>query len=443
MDVNQQHRQIFLILCLFSCMKLFYSSNVVINDRNCMTNNSVFVNKSSPSINFSSSISATLLRSSCLIHIQYTDFQPILKYNATVKLIGNKTLYGMIVVHVFAGHPNLSKPVETFYAPNKEWSGHLPSSDMYIKFVSLVKTEFTISISVKECLKNCYELNMHSIIPTTIVELPSQCSTTHCLDNYAVSYVIRASSQLHIEPCNLYFPVTSNPTICITVSSYCCGDANNCHIATISVDHAVYFTLDREILRPWCLPWTISGRTLTFNWKNKGVIEHTVCTVTIYTNTSNHGKCSLTTTTVSSNSVGKEHNSVLIATVAVAVVAILVLSTIIVGYFIISNRRQTAESGQIVNYFHHQSSVQGRRLVSRCRIVTPPPYSIAVRDSPLTNSNHTNNNPAESGYVSEVSSTRSDPSENIMRNNGNSNPCLGAPPPYSVSSYDNTTSEEI
>ncbi|CAC5403440.1 unnamed protein product [Mytilus coruscus] len=409
---------------------MFYSSNVVINDRNCMTNNSVFVNKGSTSIDFSSNISATLLRSSCLIHIQYTDFQPRLKYNATVKLIGNKTLYGMIVIHVFAGHPNLSKPVETFYTLNKEWSGHLPSSDMYIKFVSLVKTDFTISVSVKECLKYCYELNMPSIIPTTIVELPRQCSTTHCLDNHAVSYVIRASSQLHIEPCNLYFPVTSNPTICITVSSYCCGDANNCHIATISVDHAVYFTLDREIFRPWCLPWTISGRTLRFNWKNQGVIEHTVCTVTIYTNTSNHGKCSLTTTTVSSNGVGKENNSVLIATVSVAVVAIFVISTIIVGYFMISNRRQTAESGQVVNYFHHQSSVQ---------VMTPPPYSIAIRDSPLSNSNDTNNNPAESEYVSEVSLTRSDPSENIIRNIDDLDPDIDFPPLYSVSSNDNTT----
>lgn len=90
----------------------FNLSDVVINDQNCMYNNSVLVNKTSPSINFSSSISASLLRSTCLIHIRYTDFQPRLKYNATVGLIGNKTLYGMIVVHVFAGHPNLSRPVK-------------------------------------------------------------------------------------------------------------------------------------------------------------------------------------------------------------------------------------------------------------------------------------------------------------------------------------------
>ncbi|CAG2237035.1 unnamed protein product [Mytilus edulis] len=378
MDLNQQHRKIFLILmCLCSFLKLLYSSNVVINDQNCMYNNSVFVNKTSPSINFSSSISASLLRSTCLIHIRYTDFQPRLKYNATVGLIGNKTLYGMIVVHVFAGHPNLSRPVKTFYALNENWSGHLPSSDMYIKFVSLVKTEFTISVSMKECLKNCYELNMPSIIPTTIVELPRQCSTTHCLDNHAVSYVLRASSQLHTEPCHLYFPVTSNAQICITVGSYCCRDVNNCHIATISVDQAVYFTLNKEIYRPWCLPWTITGRTLTFNWKNAGLIEHTVCTVTIFSNTSNHGQCSLPSTTVSSNGVGEENNSVLIATVSAGVAAMLIISTIIVGYFMISNRRQPAQSGQVVNYFHHQSSVT----------VTPPPYSIAVGESHLSNSN--------------------------------------------------------
>ncbi|XP_071154532.1 uncharacterized protein [Mytilus edulis] len=335
----------------------------------------------------------------------------------------------MVVVHVFAGHPNLSRPVKTFYALNENWSGHLPSSDMYLKFVSLVKTEFTISVSMKECLKNCYELNMPSIIPTTIVELPRQCSTTHCLDNHAVSYVLRASSQLHTEPCHLYFPVTSNAQICITVGSYCCRDVNNCHIATISVDQAVYFTLNKEIYRPWCLPWTITGRTLTFNWKNAGLIEHTVCTVTIFSNTSNHGQCSLPSITVSSNGVGEENNSVLIATVSAGVAAMLIISTIIVGYFMISNRRQPAQSGQVVNYFHHQSSVT----------VTPPPYSIAVGESPLSNSNESNNNPAESGYDSEQSLTRSDPSDNIVRNNYNLNQALDCPPPYSVFSNENTT----
>ncbi|XP_063420175.1 uncharacterized protein LOC134705361 isoform X2 [Mytilus trossulus] len=430
MDLNQQHRKLFLILmCLCSFLKLLYSSNVVINDQNCMYNNSVFVNKTSPSINFSTSISTSLLRSTCLIHIRYTDFQSRIKYNATVGLIGNKTLYGMIVVHVFAGHPNLSRPVKTFYAPNENWSGHLPSSDMYIKFVSLVKTDFIISVSVKECLKNCYELNMPSIIPTTIVELPRQCSTTHCLDNHAVSYVIRAPSQLNTEPCHLYFPVTRNSQICLTVSSYCCRDVNNCHIATISVDQAVYFTLNKEIYRPWCLPWTITDRTLTFHWKNTGVIEHTVCTVTIFSNTSNHGQCSLPTTTVSSNGVGKESNSVLIATVSAGVAAILVISTIIIGYFMISNRRQPAETGQVVNFFHHQSSVT----------VTPPPYSIAVRDSPLSNSNDNNSNSTESGYDSEVIVTRSDQSENMVRNTDDLNQNIDCPPPYSVSLNHNTT----
>ncbi|CAC5403441.1 unnamed protein product [Mytilus coruscus] len=437
MDSHKQDQQIYLILCLISFMKLYDSSYVVINELNCARNNIVSVNKTSSSIDFNAVISTSLLRSNCLIHIHNTDFQSRFKYNATVQLIGNTMLSGMIVVHVFAGHPNRSKPVETFYAPQK-WSGHLQSSDMYISFVSLVVANFTISVSVKECMDNCYELKMPSMIPTTIIDLPDECGTNYCLDNYAVSYQMRASSHFNRDSCYLYFPVTNNPTICITVSSYCCGDANNCHIAEISVGSELYFTLDRAIHTPWCLPWNIAGKTLKLNLKNKGVIEHTVCNVKIFTNTSNHGKCSLTTTT-ESDGVNKENNPVPIA-ISAAGGVFLILLLIIIVYLINSKKRQPTQPDPIVNYIHHQSSVQGRRLVSRCRIVTPPPYSIAVRDSHLTNSNDTSNNPAESGYVSEVSSTRSDPSENIMRNNCNSNPCLGAPPPYSVSSYDNTSS---
>ena len=50
----------------------------------------------------------------------------------------------------------------------------------------------------------------------------------------------------------------------------------------------------------------------------------------------------------------------LIATVSAGVAAMLIISTIVVGYFMISNRRQPAQSGQVVNYFHHQSSVTGK-----------------------------------------------------------------------------------
>lgn len=71
--------------------------------------------------------------------------------------------------------------------------------------------------------------------------------------------------------------------------------------------------------------------------------------------------------------------------------------------------------------------------------MTPPPYSIAVGESYLSNSNDTNINPAESGYDSEQSLTRSDPSDNIVRNNYNLNQALDCPPPYSVSSNENTT----
>ena len=73
----------------------------------------------------------------------------------------------------------------------------------------------------------------------------------------------------------------------------------------------LFQTLDRLIFKPWCLPWTFKNNSVSLIWEDDpGVSGQSMCTVTIFTNTSNHGEACYVPTTQANKS---KYSKVIIA----------------------------------------------------------------------------------------------------------------------------------
>lgn len=421
--VFNQLKSLFLVIVALLCIEgiLCIKSYAVIDKTNCINNTTWAVNTRQSTVEFTAVFSSSILSKNCLVYVSNDDFQANKVYEVLVEIDGNFSMYHDFSAGIYVGHPESNQPIQILTSRTRKWYRQLPSWDVYVSMASNMVAEFNVSVTIQECRGQfCYQLVTPSIIPTHIINVPNQCFSNYCLENYAVSYHIRTSF-FHHKSCSLHFAVKNYPSICITIGDHWKDNiirSTKCRTITIKIGNVLYATFDRLIFKPWCLPWIFKNNSVSLTWEDdSGVSGQNLCTVTIFTNTSNHGEaCYSPTTQASKNEQTEDNTEMMTAITVVSLTIMLILATVIV-YFIIKRGRLSEADQQFVTNYHHHSSVQ---------VISPPPYSIAIQDTAPSYTCRTSSiNPTQQFEMTHVLSDSSQSEQNATTG------VLRSPPPYS------------